>query len=108
MMKMYKKTLIIAETVSHLDEKVVIWLDVFVKSIKNHEVFDGHFSKSMCFSAGEPRAMGRNLVRPNEYSIHMEVRTLYARRMFREIQYCMGWACRWTPRASPKSTCPYI
>ena len=39
----------------------------------------------MFFSAGEPRAMGGNLVRPNEYSFHMEVRTLYARRMFREL-----------------------
>ena len=26
--------------------------------------------------------------RQNEYSIHMEVRTLYARRMFREKQIC--------------------
>ena len=35
-MKMYKKPLIIAETVSHLTEKVVILVDVFVKSVKNH------------------------------------------------------------------------
>ena len=35
-MKRYKKPLIIVETVSHLDEKVVILVDVFVKSVKNH------------------------------------------------------------------------
>ena len=64
--------------------KVVIWLDVFLKSIKTHRVCDGHFSKSMCVSVAEPWGTEGNLGRQNEYSFHMEVRTLYARRMFRE------------------------
>ena len=35
-------------------------------------------------AVAEPWGTEGNLARPNEYSIHMEVRTLYARRMFRE------------------------
>ena len=42
------------------------------------------FQKAFVFSVAEPWGTECNLVRQNEYSIHMEVRTLYARRMFRE------------------------
>ena len=38
----------------------------------------------MCLFSREPWGTEGNLARQNEYSIHMEVRTLYARRMFRE------------------------
>jgi hypothetical protein len=49
------KTLILHETVSTKPPKVAIPLDVFVESIKNHCVFDGHFSKSMVWAAERKR-----------------------------------------------------
>ena len=45
------KTLILHETVSTKPPKVAIPLDVFVESIKNHCVFEGHFSKSIVFTS---------------------------------------------------------
>ena len=42
------------------------------------------FQNALVFSVGQRRGTGRNTARQNEYSYHMEVRTLNARRMFRE------------------------
>ena len=50
-------------------------------------VFEGRVTESTCFfSRGTPREPGEHRPR-NRVLYHMEVRTLYARRMFRE-QYC--------------------
>ena len=49
-------------------------------------VFGGRFSNSRSLRTGEPRAMACNLTRVERVSFHIEVRTLYARRMFRELQ----------------------
>ena len=68
----------------------MILVDVFVKSVKNHWVYDGPFSKSMCFfSRGTPRATQRNTDATWRVLYHIVVRTLYARRMFRE--YVRSW-----------------
>ena len=48
-------------------------------------VFEGGRTKNIFFSAGGRRATGQNSARQIEYSYHMEVRTLHARRMFRQL-----------------------
>ena len=49
-----------------------------------HEIDEGTMHEVRKIAVGGRRGTDRNLARQNEYSIHMEVRTLYARRMFRE------------------------
>ena len=49
-----------------------------------HETDEGTMHKVRKIAVGEPWGTERKVARQNEYSIHMEVRTLYARRMFRE------------------------
>ena len=45
--------------------------------------------KYRVFSAVEPRGTGQNLARRSQYSFHIEIRTLYARIMFREKVVCL-------------------
>ena len=47
-------------------------------------VVEGGFSKNTVFSAGGRRVRERNSTHHIKFSYHMEVRTLNARRMFRE------------------------
>ena len=49
-----------------------------------HESDEGTMHDLRKIAVVEPSGTECNLARTNEYSIHMEVRTLYARRMFRE------------------------
>ena len=49
-------------------------------------VFEGRFSNSRSLRTGEPRATGRETTRTERVLCHMVIRTLNARRMFREIQ----------------------
>ena len=57
---------------------------LFVASSKKACVFDGHFSKSSSFfDGGTPRYRGEPQT-PERVSYHIEVRTLNARRIFRE------------------------
>ena len=50
-----------------------------------HESDEGTMHEVRKIAVGGRRGTGRKTERTNEYSIHMEVRTLYARRMFREL-----------------------
>ena len=76
LLEFLKKTLIFHCNFKHFASKVSISLEVFAKSIKNHRVFEGHFSKCTCFlSRGTPgnRAQGR----PHERVFYyMDIRTL--------------------------------
>ena len=49
-----------------------------------HESDEGTMHEVRKIAVGGRRGTECNLDRQNEYSFHMEVRTLYARRMFRE------------------------
>ena len=49
-----------------------------------HESDEGTMHEVRKIAVGGRRGTEGNLGRQIEYSIHMEVRTLYARRMFRE------------------------
>ena len=49
-----------------------------------HESDEGTMHDLCKIAVGEPWETECKVARQNEYSIHMEVRTLYARRMFRE------------------------
>ena len=47
-------------------------------------VFEGHFSKNICFFSQATPRYRMQARTPDRVLYHMEVRTLYARRMFRE------------------------
>ena len=66
--------------------KLVIWLELFLaKVVTLLGVCEGHVTKSTCFfSAAGRRGTDRKTDRTEWVLFHIEVRTLYARRMFRE------------------------
>ena len=49
-----------------------------------HESDEGAMHEVRKIAVAEPWGTEGNLARTNEYTIHMEVRTLYATRIFRE------------------------
>ncbi len=71
----------------HLEQKdsvFILFSCIFRQNTKTHFVFDSHFSETMCFI---DRRTPRNRVEPCPHErvlFHIEVRTVYARRMFRE------------------------
>ena len=75
-----------------IHEKPLISYNVFVKSFHFVQDCGGHFSKSTCFFVGGTPRNRMQQRTSGTSTLHMRVRTLTARRMFKEKQICESMA----------------